>query len=68
MRIVHVHSSRAEFPKLLAAMREWLDRNSRPLVRFETESVDDSITVKLGFDDDRLAERFRRSFKGAKQD
>lgn len=68
MRTVHVSSSRTEFPKLLAAMREWLDRNGRPLVRFETESVGDSITIKISFDDDRLADRFRRSFKGSKQD
>lgn len=52
-------------PRVLSAIREWLDRNGRPLVRFETESVDDSITVKVGFDGDSLAERFRRSFKGS---
>ena len=27
-------------------------QNSRPLVRFETTSVGDSITIKVGFDDD----------------
>ena len=37
MRVVHVRVSRADFTDNLGEMREWLDRQNRPLVRFETE-------------------------------
>jgi len=49
MRIVEVRSERAAFPRTLGAMREWLDRNGRPLVRFETATDDSSsiITVNV---------------------
>ena len=47
MRTVEVHSDRAAFPEMLGAMREWLDRNSRPLVRFETEANGDIVTIKV---------------------
>jgi hypothetical protein len=48
-------------------MREWLDRNGRPLVRFETATDDSSgiITVDVQFDSDDLAELFRQSFEGS---
>ena len=47
-------------------MREWLDRHGRPLVRFETESDGGPmITVKVKFDSDDLAERFRQAFGGS---
>jgi hypothetical protein len=45
-------------------MREWLDRNHRPFVRFETESTGDSITIKVRFDADDLTENFCQSFNG----
>jgi hypothetical protein len=64
MRTVEVRSDRAAFPEMLGAMREWLDRNSRPLVRFETEANGDIVTIKVRFDEDDLAEGFRQSFKG----
>jgi hypothetical protein len=65
MRIVEVRSERAGFPRTLGAMREWLDQNGRPLVRFETEADGDTIVVKVRFDADELAERFRQSFGGS---
>jgi len=67
MRIVEVRSERAAFPRTLGAMREWLDRNGRPLVRFETATDDSSgiITVDVQFDSDDLAELFRQSFEGS---
>jgi hypothetical protein len=64
MRTVEVRSDRAAFPEMLGAMREWLDRNSRPLVRFETEASGEIVTIKVRFDEDDLAEGFRQSFKG----
>ena len=64
MRTVEVRSGRAAFPEMLGAMREWLDRNSRPLVRFETETNGAIVVIKIRFDADDLAEGFRRSFKG----
>jgi hypothetical protein len=65
MRVVHARVSRADFAKRLGEMREWLDRHNRPLVRFETEAVGDTITVKVQFDSDDLAELFRQAFQGS---
>ena len=45
-------------------MREWLDRHSRPLVRFETAADENAIIVKVQFDADDLAHMFRRDFNG----
>ena len=65
MRIVEVRSERAGFPRTLAAMREWLDQNGRPLVRFETEVDGDTILIKVQFDAAELADSFRQSFGGS---
>ena len=66
MRVVEVHSNRLAFPKTLGAMREWLDRNDRPIVRFETEQDDaGAITIKIQFEANDLAEQFRQSFRGS---
>lgn len=65
MRIVEVRSGRVEFPKILAAMREWLDHHERPLVRFETKTDGDLITMQIHLNSDDLAELFRQSFHGA---
>ena len=61
MRVVQVRVNRADFDKTLEAMRDWLERNNRPLVRFETETDADTILIKVQFDDDAMAEAFRRS-------
>ena len=61
MRVVQVLVSCAGFAENLGAMRDWLDRNNRPLVRFETTS--DGV-MKLHFDDDALGESFRVAFGG----
>jgi hypothetical protein len=65
MRVVYARVTRADFAKSLGEMREWLDRYQRPLVRFETEAVGDTITVKVQFDSDDLAELFRQAFQGS---
>jgi hypothetical protein len=65
MRIVHVRVPRPDFAETLGKMREWLDRRNRPLVRFETEAVADTITIKVQFDSDDLAEQFRGAFQGS---
>jgi hypothetical protein len=65
MWVIHVQVVRDEFVNILGKMREWLDRHNRPLVRFETESVGDRITVKVQFDAGDLAELFSRDFDGA---
>jgi hypothetical protein len=62
---VHVLVRRADFAKTLGEMRQWLDRHNRPLVRFETEADGDTITVKVQFDADDLAELFREAFQGS---
>ena len=64
MRVVHVRVPRADFADSLGKMREWLDRNDCRLVRFETEADADTITIKVQFDGDDLAEAFRQAFQG----
>ena len=43
-------------------MRAWLDRHNRPLVRFETATEDDTIVIRVQFDDDTLGDAFRQEF------
>jgi hypothetical protein len=66
MRVVHVRVSQVDFAEILAAMREWLDRDNCWLERFETEAGDGGsvIIIKAQFPDDDLAEPFRRDFQG----
>jgi hypothetical protein len=68
VRVVHVRVARADFAKSLGEMREWLDRHKSSLVRFETAADGDMLTVKVQFDSDDLAERFRRAFIGSYAD
>jgi hypothetical protein len=65
MRVVHVRVTRADFAKSLGEMREWLDRHKHSLVRFETAADGDTLTVKIQFDGDDLAELFRHAFQGS---
>ena len=66
MRVIEVQVSRTDFAKTLVDMREWLDKNDRPLVRFQTEGKVDTITLKVHFEQaNDLAERFRRAFHGS---
>lgn len=66
MRVIEVRVDRADFDKTLAHMREWLDRNRRPLVRFQTDGDERAITIKVQFEEaNDQAERFRRAFNGS---
>ena len=64
MRVVQVVVPRTGFAETFGAMRDWLDRNDSPLVRFGTTSDGDNIVMKLHFDDDALGESFRVAFGG----
>ena len=65
MRVVHVRVCQVDFTEILAAMREWLDRNNCCLEQFETAAADGgSIIIKAQFVEDDLAELFRREFQG----
>ena len=64
MRVVELHVRRAAFADALSSMRNWLDHNDRPLVRFETEIDGDAILVKVQFEDDRQGEAFAQDFGG----
>ena len=68
MRVVHVRVPRADFADKLREIREWLDRQNRPLVRFETASDGNTITIKVQFDGDDLAELFWQEFRGSYAD
>jgi hypothetical protein len=67
MRVAEVRVVRAGFADVLGAMREWLDRNDRPLAHFETEADDSGsiITIKVRFERDDLAELFRGAFNAS---
>jgi hypothetical protein len=65
MQVVHVRVARADFAKSLGEMREWLDRHKHSLVRFETAADGDTLTVKVQFDSDDLAELFRQAFRAS---
>ena len=57
MRIIELRSDRVDFPRMLAEIREWLDRNDRPLVRFETEPEEgNGLTIKVQFEANDLAD------------
>jgi hypothetical protein len=45
-------------------LREWLDRNSRRLVRFDTAANDNAIIINVQFDAVDLASTFRHDFNG----
>jgi hypothetical protein len=66
MRVAEVRVVREGFADVLGAMREWLDRNDRPLAHFETEADENGgvITIKARFESDDLAELFQRAFNG----
>jgi hypothetical protein len=55
---------RAEFADTLGRMRDWLDRNGRPLVGFETEGDASTIVIRVQFDDDALGDAFAQEFGG----
>ena len=67
MRVAEVRVVRASFADVLGAMREWLDRNDRPLAHFETEADENGgvITIKARFESDDLAELFRGAFNAS---
>lgn len=64
MRVIQVAVARASFADTLGAMRNWLDQNGRPLVRFDTASEAEAIIMRVQFEDDALAEAFRQHFDG----
>ena len=47
-------------------MRRWLDRNGwAPVAGFETDRDGDRVQIKVQFNDNALAERFRQAFQGS---
>ncbi len=64
MRVVQVVFNRVAFADTLGAMRNWLDHNNRPLVRFETATEGETITITVQFEDDAPGEAFRQDFGG----
>lgn len=65
MRVIELWTTRSTFSDLVSTMREWLDRNDCPVAGFETERDGISILIKVQFDDNALAERFRQAFRGS---
>jgi hypothetical protein len=65
MRVVEVLIVQADYSKMLIDMDEWFYRHNRPRARFETEEDGDTITVKVQFEADGLAEAFRQDFSGS---
>ena len=68
MWVIEVMSTRDGFAALLGDMRQWLDRNGWvPVAGFDYDTVrnDDAIPIKVQFNDDAFAERFRLTFQGS---
>jgi len=65
MRVIEVWTTRSTFSDLVSHMREWLSRNDCPVAEFETERDGISVLVKVQFDDNSMAERFRQAFRGS---
>ena len=59
---VELRVNRSMFGKVLAEMREWIDRNGGP-VKFESKSVPGSdILVRLEFSRDEVGFAFQRDW------
>jgi len=65
MCVIEVMAIRAIASRLLDDMREWLDGNDCQDARFETKRNGMTMKIKIRFDRDDLAERFRRVFRGS---
>jgi len=66
MRVIEVSSTRDALAGLLGDMRQWLDSNGwAPVAGFQTERDGDGIQIKIQFNDNVLAERFRLAFRGS---
>ena len=65
MRVVEVLATRSAALTLLGYMREWLDSNVSKAARLEIKRNGPAIVIKARFDQDEMAERFRRAFQGS---
>jgi hypothetical protein len=67
MHVVKVRPDPRGFRKRCSlAMREWLDHNDRPSIRFKTASEQvGTIMIEVGFRANDLAEQFCRQFHGS---
>jgi hypothetical protein len=60
MRVVELRVGRADFADALAMMRQWLDQNHCPSVRFESVAEKGGVLIRIEFPVGELAERFER--------
>jgi hypothetical protein len=64
MRVVEIRATRTLFPDLVTEICDWVDRNECPL-QLDAERSGIFMVVKVQFERDQLAERFRQSFRGS---
>jgi hypothetical protein len=64
MRVVEIRATRNTFPDLISEIREWVGRNECPL-KIDAQRSGIVMIIKVRFDRDHLAERFRRAFRGS---
>jgi hypothetical protein len=62
MHKVTVRLSADEFSAMMAAMREWFDRNSYEPTRFKYDQQEDSVVVVIDFPTDAAAQAFAVRF------
>jgi hypothetical protein len=58
MRTVKIRMRGADLSREMAAMREWLDRNSCEPTRFKYDQEEDAVVVSIDFPTDAFASRF----------
>jgi hypothetical protein len=62
MRTVRTHVAQTALAATMSAMRQWLDRNGNPDIRFETAKDEAGIWISLEFPADNVAYAFERRF------
>jgi hypothetical protein len=62
MRTVHTHVAQTALATTMNAMRQWLDQNGNPDIRFETAKEETGLVISLEFPTDSVAYAFERRF------
>jgi hypothetical protein len=62
MRTVRTHVAQTTLAATMSAMRQWLDQNGNPDIRFETATDEIGIWISLEFPTDSVAYAFDHRF------
>ena len=62
MRTIKIRMLAVDLSREMAAMREWLDRNSCEPTRFKYDQDEDAVVVSIDFPTDAAAQAFASRF------